>query len=313
MLARRFTVAVAAALGVGVFFLYPKLQSSANLDTSDAPRAEPATARRTESGQQSELPARQSTRADASVRQGPISASDRLNEAEDFGEMIRSLARPAFDGDPDAQALIARALHICLSVFSIEEPEMLPNRITERSRKNAARCKSLKTLGPFSDLPPREGGYPFEYWLERAADSGDPVALALRVQPAVAQAQADSRDAVRAGAQSDLLTAARAKDPEAFFYIGLALLSVTEEDAGVRGVAWVLLACRKVKCGEIPEPVFFAQCPPGLGKECDQTAAVLQQFETDLGPNRHARATALSYEIEDAIEKGLWEQLDLRL
>src|SRR5690606_24299301 len=310
---------VAVVLGVAGYALYLEPRPAAMSDVTEASSHEP----HVEQSEQptwhtNHAPAHRTVPDETPTRSDVLRGTARLNAEQDLGAMVRSLARIAFDGDAEAQTLIARALWLCLwaavEVPKEHEDQMVaPSYHLARIRKDVERCSSIRANDLFASLPPREGGYPYECWLDRAADSGHPVASAMRARLEISQALGQQpQDAIVAQAQADLLSAARSRHPEAMFYIGSALaVPANEED--LRGAAWTLLACRKMNCDEIPEPTFFSDCPDGLGKECARTESLIRQFEADAGPVKFARAMALSYEIEDAIEKGRWEQLDLEL
>lgn len=101
-----------------------------------------------------------------------------------------------------------------------------------------------------------------------------------------------------------------------FYYVGrtLTFAQIGQTPSNdVRGAAWLLLSCRFDVCGNIPEPLTFVSCPPGLGTRCDGTPALQYGFESVLGPSKYAEAIALSYQLEDAVAKEAWDQIDLSL
>jgi hypothetical protein len=114
--------------------------------------------------------------------------------ASDPFEIIRGLAKTAYDGDGRAQYLISRELDRCEMTLSLVrkqpgDPESviwsLPETGWSQPMKEGAiaelrRCHRLLKEDPFADLPRNKDGYSYRYWMDRAVESGYPQAVAER-------------------------------------------------------------------------------------------------------------------------------------
>jgi hypothetical protein len=259
---------------------------------------------------------------------GLVGSREVVNAAPDLFELMRSLATKAYEGDAEAQLTIARAMALCWSalpfaneaVIALALPSYpIPISARETYARDVARCEKTRGGDPFAALPPIAGGYTYEYWLGRAADAGHPLAGAIhsmnRIVKVTNEKRSDEREAELQGIRARLVQAVRANTPEHHVFVGQALMVADSNDeahTNLRGVAWILMACRAGACTNVPALVpMISACPPGLGNNCDELSATYYQAEQQLGPERYARAQQLSYEIEDLINKKKWDDIDL--
>jgi TPR repeat protein len=209
-------------------------------------------------------------------------------------EFIRSLAKAAYEGNSDAQYRIAKELDRCEMTLSLvrksidpeEEIWSLPQSWTPKMKEAAIaeyhRCSRLLREDPFVGLPLRAHGYKADYWLRRAIESGQPVAL---VQKGVAQLLVETGDSVeskklRVEAREMLMNATMSGNPDALLMMGFKMRSSESADRKLQGAAWMLAACRAgADCGSDSAivPMWMcddAQCPPGMDVETMLGAAL---------------------------------------
>ena len=117
-------------------------------------------------------------------------------------EFIRSLAKSAYDGDGRAQYLVGREYDRCEMTLSLVRkvdgdpeaaiwgfPDSWPQTLKERAIAEYRRCIRLIKEDPFAELPPRKGGYPPKYWMQRSAEAGYPLAVAERALDGIVAAR----------------------------------------------------------------------------------------------------------------------------
>jgi hypothetical protein len=233
-------------------------------------------------------------------------------------QFIRTLAKRAFDGDAEAQYLVAREFDRCGATLSLVrklgDPEPAFWRATatwsqglrEWTLREFQRCSPLLKGDPFVDLPPRDGGYPASYWFERARESAHPVAVVehevFRMR-GIRSEQGLTSDAERAEARDKIVAALMSGDPDASLALGHSLLAAAEDDLRTAGVAWMLVGCHAGgDCGENSAIVPVAMCV-GSG-DCPAGMNVESYIGAQLGPAAYARAYALFEELERDLRGG---------
>jgi len=247
--------------------------------------------------------------------------------AADSYELIRGLARAAFDGDARAAYLIAREYERCgiplVYARDKEDPEAVADELArhgwqggklDRMIVEVRRCFPLQHQDPFVDLPPRPQGYPAAYWLDRSAEAGYPLAMVakgflLRVPPNVSNATDADRERAElteSQGRAMLLKAALSRDPDVLLDLGFKMgrqASLVEDDQAtlMRAAAWMLMACRTgAQCGFDSEIVPLSQCPPE-NVLCTPGLNVDFALSHVLGPEKYARAYSLSQELEEQL------------
>ncbi len=205
-------------------------------------------------------------------------------------EFIRGLARAAYEGDGEAQYRIAKELDRCdatlLLVRKASDPEVaiwnLPagwtHSMKERAFAEYHRCSRLLREDPFAGLPQRPGGYTVGYWMSRATESGQPLALvekAISSLPA-ATSESDEAEGVRTEARETLVKATLSGNPDALLLMGFVMRGSNDPERELQGAAWMLAGCRAgADCGfdSAIVPIWMCydsgdvQCQPGLDVE----------------------------------------------
>ncbi|MEJ1962680.1 MAG: hypothetical protein WDO56_14500 [Gammaproteobacteria bacterium] len=265
---------------------------------------------------------------------------------EDFYTSVANAAKAAYDGDPVAQLTILRAMQACQVVMPSAEgppppPPTSPDWKVNRFNKDRERCARLRTANPFSDLPQRPGGYSDGYWIERADESGAPLAQSIRAMGLTStllgdanfkQANVHEGPAAEqlAAIEKRLESAARGGDPSAYLYVGLTLgfadgLRKKKVDAPAeasspdgtfdpRQAAWLMLSCRQsADCDDASFAMLDLPCPVGVASSCEFRDALTNLYQTHLTPAQFAQAEALSHEIQQAIQDERWTDIDLKL
>jgi len=222
-------------------------------------------------------------------------------------EFILGLSRAAFEGDGEAQYRIAKELDRCEMTLSLvrksSDPEAqiwnLPAGWTQSMKERAfaeyQRCSRLLHEDPFAGLPPRTGGYNIAYWMSRATDSGQPLAL---VEKAANTLDAQAGDPVkvdgeaRAEAREMLVKAALSGNPDALLLTGFRMLVSSDPRRKLQGAAWMLAGCEAgADCGFDSAIVPISMCYEG-GGGCTPGMDVQSMLGVTLGPADLARAFA---------------------
>lgn len=205
-------------------------------------------------------------------------------------EFIRELARAAYEGDGEAQYRIAKELDRCeatlLLVRKASDPEVaiwnLPagwtHSMKERAFAEYHRCSRLLREDPFAGLPQRPGGYTVGYWMSRATESGQPLALvekAISSLPA-ATSESDEAEGVRAEARETLVKATLSGNPDALLLMGFMMRGSNDPERESQGAAWMLAGCRAgadCRFDSAIVPIWMCydsgdvRCQPGLDVE----------------------------------------------
>lgn len=228
-------------------------------------------------------------------------------------ELIRELASAAYEGNGDAQLRIAKELGRCNMTLSLVRksvdpdeaiwnlPEGWTQTMKERAFAEYHRCERLRHEDPFAGLPPRVGGYKDDYWLERAVESGQPVAIMQRGINRILVETGDSDESGkrRAEAREMMLNATLSGNPDAQLLMGFMMRASGDAERQLQAAAWMLAACRAgADCGSdsaiIPLWMCYdAECQPGLDVET--------MVRTSFGPEDLAQIQARDERISAAL------------
>ncbi len=229
-------------------------------------------------------------------------------------EFIRGLAQAAYAGDGEAQYRIATELDRCGVTLSLvrksSDPEAtiwnLPEGWTQGMKERAFaeyhRCAGLTREDPFAELPSRRGGYTVSYWLSRAAESGQPLALVEKAATVLIMQRGDAAqpgEPAHSEARSTLVKAVLSGNPDALLLLGFRMRDSTDQLRNSQGVGWMLAGCEAgADCGFDSAIVPFwmcyeAQCQPGMDVET--------MLRTALSSAELARADARHQRIKEAL------------
>jgi hypothetical protein len=298
---------LAAVVAIGAFYFF-----------RDPPETAPPTA--AEPAQESESPRAPEPppRHDA-----PTAVIRKVTASSDPFEFIRGLAKSAYDGDGRAQYLVGREYDKCEMTLSLIRkmdgdpeaviwgfPDSWPQELKERSIAEYRRCSRLLKEDPFAELPPRKGGYPPKYWMQRSAEAGYPLAVAERSLTGTVQPPADATDEVKAAqagklrpeSVDELTNATLSGDPDVALTIGVRQSSFDDPARRTAASAWMLAACRLgADCGANSKVYPFYMCYDPDHPNCDKDGSVELAVSISLSPEKYADAYAQSQVIEEAL------------
>jgi hypothetical protein len=238
-------------------------------------------------------------------------------ESPDPFELIRALAKAAYDGDGRAQYLVGRELDKCEMTLSLVRkldgdpeatiwgfPESWPQELKERTIAEYRRCRRLLKEDPFAELPARKGGYTPKYWMQRSVDAGYPLALAERSLSGSTPLPVDEAGAGRLSVESvdELTKATMSGDPDVALTIGFRQSAFDDPARTTTASAWMLAACRMgADCGADSKVYPFFMCYDPDHPNCDKDGSVELNVSLALSPERYADAYAQSQAIEEAL------------
>jgi hypothetical protein len=148
----------------------------------------------------------------------------------------------------------------------------------ERAFAEYQRCSRLLHEDPFAELPQRPGGYTVGYWISRATESGQPLALVEKAISSLPAATRDSDEAegARGEAREMLVKATLSGNPDALLLMGFMMRGSNDPERELQGAAWMLAGCQAgADCGfdSAIVPIWMCydggdvQCPPGMDVE----------------------------------------------
>lgn len=251
------------------------------------------------------------------VQEAPATEDRKVVAGSDPFEFIRGLAKSAYDGDGRAQYLVGREFDRCEMTLSLVRkvdgdpeaaiwgfPDTWPQELKERSIAEYRRCIRLLKEDPFAELPPRKGGYPLKYWMQRSAEAGYPLAVAERALTASLRVAADEATAGKLSVESvdELTKATMSGDPDVALTIGFRQSGYDDPVRTTAGSAWMLAACRMgADCGADSKVYPFFMCYDPNYPNCDKDVNVELALSTGLSPEKYADAYAQSQVIEQAL------------
>jgi hypothetical protein len=243
-------------------------------------------------------------------------------------EFIRELARAAYEGDGEAQYRVAKEFDRCGVTLSLvrksldpeEEIWNLPASWTQGMKERAFaeyhRCSRLLREDPFAELPQRPGGYTVDYWMARAADAGQPLALVektFRSLPA-ATGESDEAEGVRTEARETLVKATLSGNPNALLLMGFMMRSSDDAERQLQGAAWMLAGCRAgADCGFDSAIVPIWMCYDGGDVRCQPGLDVETMLVRGLSPSEFMQAHARYERISAALRAGDAEAISAQL
>jgi hypothetical protein len=232
-------------------------------------------------------------------------------------EFIREVARAAYEGDGEAQYRVAKELDRCevtlLLVRKASDPEAaiwnLPAGWTQSMKERAfaeyQRCSRLLRDDPFAELPQRPGGYTVGYWMSRATESGQPLALVEKAVSSLraAAGEPDEAEGARTEARETLVKATLSGNPDALLLMGFMMRSGSNDsERELQGAAWMLAGCRAgADCGFDSAIVPIWMCYDGGDVRCQPGLDVETMLGMALSPAEFTQAHARYERISAAL------------
>ena len=233
-------------------------------------------------------------------------------------DLIRGLAKAAFDGDGRAQYQISRELDRCEMTLSLVrkregDPESViwalpdsswPQAMKEGAIKELRRCIRLLKEDPFAELPPRKDGYTFQYWMARSVEAGYPLAVVQKsLNDWSRSTEGGSHEREKdVDSLASLSQAAASGDPEIALVIGFRQSVYDNPSRATAASAWMLAACRLgADCSSTSKAVPFWQCYDPNYPNCNTDGNVELMVSSALSPSAYADAYAQSQVIEEAL------------
>ena len=261
---------------------------------------------------------------DASARRTDMRPANewtaKFHQSRNYFDFVSHAADAAFRGDGRAAFYVGRATLDCeLTVrkyrghadpaaeFSIEQSKTnaAPQWYRDQQAERFERCRGLIDGDPFAQLPPRTSGYGYRYWLDRAVDSGDPVAgvdRAFQQMGRAAELSGDDREGMLEHVRNAIGSAIASQDPEAIFKLGVLLTDPRYSPDPLNGLAMALAACDLgYDCSATNPDNPFTACKATAA--CPGDADFTYYAQQSLGPDRFAQAYAKAQEFKDALAK----------
>jgi hypothetical protein len=243
-----------------------------------------------------------------------------FEDSTDYFAFVSSAALSAYQGDGRAQYRIWEALDFCdgeLGVLKLlgagdahkalqerlDNPYM-PESGKEQQRIRFKRCEGFLTGNAFTSLPSRDGGYPKEYWLDRAMQSGD--ALAQIQAVSVDLRKLDAPNASKATLENSMEAyetgALSSRDPSALMMLGAVLANPSPLRDTDAAFALQVAACQTGFDCSFSNP-HFGFCLPGQS-DCYKTGTYEDMLQQGYGAAGYARLYAKAQDIEDLLQRG---------
>lgn len=245
---------------------------------------------------------------------------ERFDGSTDYFAFVSSAALPAYKGDGRAQYRIWEALSFCygeLGVLRIlgggdvykalqeqlDNPYM-PQLGKEHDKIRFKRCEGFLAGNAFASLPPRAGGYPREYWADRAAQSGDALAQIETVSADLRRlgAAGASRAKLEAGMETYEARALSSRDPAALMKLGGVLVGPSPLLDSDAALALQVAACETGFDCSLTNP-HFGFCLHGQD-DCYMTGTWEDLLQQGSGAAGYAKLFAEAQDIEDLLQRG---------
>jgi hypothetical protein len=166
------------------------------------------------------------------------------------------------------------------------------------------RCEGFLAGNAFASLPPRDGGYPKEYWLDRATQSGDALAQvqALSVNLSQMGAPGDSNAKLKTSMETYEARALGSGDPAALMMLGTVLSNPSPLQDTDAAFALQVAACETGFDCSFSNP-HFGFCLPGQDN-CYKTGTYEEMLQQGYGAAGYAKLYAKAQDIEDLLQRG---------
>lgn len=243
-----------------------------------------------------------------------------FESSTDYFAFVSSAGLSAYKGDSRAQYRIWEALRFCHSELGVlkalgggdvhkalqerlDNPYM-PLSAKEQEAIRFKRCEGFLTGDAFASLPSREGGYPKEYWLNRATQSGDALAQIQAVSVDLSEMKAP--DASKSKLETSMETyearALSSNDPAALMMLGTVLANPSPLQDSDAAFALQVAACDMGFDCSFSNPEF-GFCLPGQD-DCYKTGTFEEMVQQGYGAAGYAKLYAEAQDIEDLLQRG---------
>ncbi|HMN47058.1 MAG TPA: hypothetical protein PKE27_20945 [Povalibacter sp.] len=237
----------------------------------------------------------------------------------DRSEFIKMASDAAMRGDGRAAFYVSEALLTCVLVvhtyrgsqnpeaqFAQEKAQYKgPQWGLDRLERNFRRCISLASEDPFAHLPERAGGYPRQYWFDRALALGDSMAKVNRVAMSLPKLYEDGSEEKKtlttAQVKADLRDIVLSKDPHALYVLGFTLMNGQYSSNPFRGVAITLAACDLgFDCTSDNPDSVNAVCKESW--ECSPHESFAENMQSQLG-TKYTEVYFMAEEFKEALAR----------
>jgi hypothetical protein len=179
-----------------------------------------------------------------------------------------------------------------------------PQSAKEQETIRFKRCEGFLSGNAFASLPERAGGYPKEYWLDRATQSGDALAQVQAVSADLSEmGTADaSKGKVEASMETNETRALSSGDPAALMMLGSVLANPSPLKDTDAAFALQVAACETGFDCSFSNP-HFGLCLPGQD-DCYKTGTFESMVQQGYGAAGYAKLYAEAQDIEDLLQRG---------
>jgi hypothetical protein len=174
----------------------------------------------------------------------------------------------------------------------------------ERAIGELRRCRRLLKEDPFADLPPRKGGYTFQYWMAKSVESAYPLAVVEKSLSDWGSQSEGGTNGKTASAESLSKLAAETAtgDPEIALTIGFRQTMYESPARKTAASAWMLAACRMgADCSANSKAVPFWMCYDPSYPNCDIDGTVELMVSMSMSPADYGDAYSQSQHIEEVL------------
>lgn len=245
----------------------------------------------------------------------------RFREAADYAQFVASIAPLASAGNAEAEYLTAKSLRWCaeISRLYLRKSNGDPRTLEEVQANAAAKPSGLsretiamihaRCRGFLEDPDLHKMSLSWNQWLDKAADDGNPAAIALRASLLQSQLMLESHSTLphperaadaEAQARELAISSAESGDPDAIFLMSdwVRTGQRTDQETATLIYAWKILACQNgYDCGASSDWMLSA-C--SWNPQCADGRTYTDFLQRELG-SQYDDAVRLAKSISEAV------------